>query len=63
MVVWEDPILVYTYVRPDEFVSLLSELRTFLHRMGLETNQGEIAFEFDGSFYRIVSFDVAITGG
>ena len=28
-----------------------------LHRMGRETNQGEIAFEFDGRFYRIRDFD------
>jgi hypothetical protein len=35
----------------------LPRLREFLHRMGRETNQGEIAFEFDGRFYRIRTFD------
>jgi len=25
--------------------------------MGRETNQGEVAFEFDGWFYRITEFD------
>jgi len=27
--------------------------------MGRETNQGEVAFEFDGRFYRIRQFDPA----
>jgi hypothetical protein len=37
----------------------LPELRSFLHRMGRETRQGEVAFEFDGRFYRIRGFDEA----
>ncbi|HZU37332.1 MAG TPA: hypothetical protein VFA18_15520 [Gemmataceae bacterium] len=40
-------------------VGSLPRLREFLHRMGRETNQGEIAFEFDGRFYRIRNFDAA----
>jgi len=56
-IVWEEPILVYTYVRPDEFEELLPELRSFLHRLGRETSQGEVACEFDGHFYRITNFD------
>jgi len=30
-----------------------------LHRLGRETQQGEVAVEFDGRFYRITSFDDA----
>jgi hypothetical protein len=56
-IVWEEPILVYTYIRPDEFEELLPELRSFLHRLGRETNQGEVAAEFDGTFFRIMNFD------
>jgi hypothetical protein len=62
-IVWEEPILVYTYVKPDEFLALLPELKSFLHRMGRETNQGEIAVEFDGAFYRIGNFEFETVGG
>jgi hypothetical protein len=56
-IVWESPILVYTYVKPDLFEKHLPELRQFLHRLGRETNQGEVALEFDGDFYRINKYD------
>lgn len=55
--VWENPVVVYSYIRSNDFISKLSQLREFLHRMGRETNQGEIAFEFDRVFYRIRNFD------
>jgi len=56
-IVWESPILVYTFIRPDEFRLVLPALRRFLHSLGRDTEQGEVAFEFDGRFYRISSFD------
>jgi len=55
--VWENPVVVYTYIKPDEFIAYLPRLREFLHRMGRECNQGEVAFEFDKRFYRIRNFD------
>ena len=58
-IVWESPILIYTYVKPDLFEQHLPELRRFLHRLGRETNQGEVALEFDGDFYRIDRYDPA----
>lgn len=58
-IVWENPVLIYTFIRPAEFRKLLPELRAFLHKLGRETRQGEIAFEFDGRFYRITKFDAA----
>jgi hypothetical protein len=58
-IVWEDPVVVYAFIRPDEFIANLPRIRELLHRMGRETNQGEIAFEFDGRFYRIRQFDPA----
>ena len=62
-IIWENPVVVYSFVRPDQFLSGLPRLREFLHRLGRETNQGEIAFEFDGRFYRIRNFDAAETKG
>ena len=55
--IWENPVVVYSFIRPDEFASNLPRIREFLHRMGRETNQGEIAIEFDGRFSRIRQFD------
>lgn len=56
-IVWEAPVVVYTFIRPDRFVKRLPALREFLHRLGRETEQGEVVVEFDGSFYRITRFD------
>ena len=55
--VWEDPVVVYSFLRPEAFFADLPAVREFLHRMGRETDQGEIAVELDGRFYRITSFD------
>ena len=57
VVVWENPVVVYSYIRPEEFVRNLPRIREFLHRMGRVTRQGEVAFEFDDSFYRVRKFD------
>ena len=56
-VIREHPVVVYSYVVPEPFLSGLSRIREFLHRMGRETNQGEVVVEYDGSFYRIRTFD------
>jgi hypothetical protein len=58
-IVWENPVIVYSFVRPDAFLKGLPRLREFLHRLGRETNQGEIAFEFGDYFFRIRTFDPA----
>ena len=58
-IVWENPVVVYSFILPDEFIGNLPRIREFLHRMGRQTNQGEIAFEYDGRFYRIRKFDSA----
>ena len=44
---------------PGPFLEELPRLRRFLHRLGRDTNQGEVAVEFDGRFYRITKFDAA----
>ncbi len=57
-IILEHPVVVYSYVTdPDAFARQLPRVRSFLHRMGRETDQGEIAFEFDDHFYRIRQFD------
>ena len=56
-IILENPVVIYTYVKPKEFVEKLPLLREFLHRMGRETGQGEVAVEFDGRFYRISNYD------
>jgi hypothetical protein len=59
-IILEHPVVVYSFVeRPEVFLQQLPCLRDFLHRMGRETNQGEVAFEFEGCFYRIRQFDSA----
>ena len=61
-IIWERPVVVYTYIKPEPFLARLPELRMFLHRLGRDTNQGEIAVEFDGAFYRITTFDSEVEG-
>jgi hypothetical protein len=58
-IVWENPVVVYSFIRTDEFIANLPRIREFLHRMGRETDQGEVAFEFDGRFYRMRKYDPA----
>lgn len=53
-IVWEEPVVVYTYVKSESFLDNLPRLRELVHRMGRETDQGEVVVEFDGRFYRIV---------
>lgn len=53
----EKVVLVYTFIDPDRFVAALPALRTFLHRLGRETDQGEIVFEFEDRLFRIRTYD------
>jgi hypothetical protein len=55
---WEKTTIVFTYIQPDKFEKNLPLLRNFLHSFGRETNQGEVAFEFDGQFFRISDYDL-----
>ena len=50
----EEPVLVYSYIDPDQFEARVSELVDLVHRMGRETRQGEMAIEFDGVLYRLI---------
>ncbi len=57
LIVWEQPIIVYTFIREKQFLENLGKLREFLHRLGRETDQGEVAIEFNNEFYRITQYD------
>ncbi len=62
-VILEEPVIVYSYIKSEPFLKNLPRIREFLHRMGRETDQGEIAFEFDGRFFRIRHYDAAANEG
>ena len=53
----ENTTLIYTFIDPDRLVENMGRLRKFLHNYGRETNQGEVAAEFDGKFYKIRAYD------
>jgi hypothetical protein len=55
-IVWERPVILYTYVKPDIFLAKLPALRELVHRMGRETRQGEVVVEFDRQLFRIREF-------
>jgi hypothetical protein len=59
VIIWENPVVVYSQIKPEPFVANLARVRSYLHRMGRETNQGEVVFEFGDRFYRIRKFDPA----
>jgi hypothetical protein len=57
MTVWEHPVVVYSFLRGDGFFANIARVRAFLHRMGRETSQGEVAVEFEGQFFLIREYD------
>ena len=54
----EEPVVIYSYIEPETFALRLGELRDFIQRLGAETDQGQMAFEFDGEFY-LIDFPVS----
>lgn len=59
-IMWDKPVLIYTFIKTELFRQSLPLLRAFLHALGKQTDQGEVVFEFDGRFYRITEFDASI---
>ena len=53
----EQPIVIYVYVVPEQFLAHSAALVAFIKRLGRETNQGAVAIEFDGQFYFIENFE------
>lgn len=56
-IIREKTTYIFTGIKADRFESNLNSLRSFLHRYGKNTQQGEVFFEFDGEFYRILNYD------
>lgn len=54
-------MVVYTYIKPDRFITHLAKLREFLHRFGREKNQEVVVVELSGHegswFSRIKQYD------
>jgi hypothetical protein len=56
-----EPVIVYTYIKPERLLAQLEALREFLHRFGRETNQEIVVAELSGAegswFFRIRAYD------
>ena len=56
--VFDDTTIVFSYVAPKDLTAeTLRELRSFLHCLGRETNQGEMGLVLDGHYIGIMTFD------
>lgn len=56
--VFDDTTIVFSYIAPSELTKkALQGLREFLHRMGRETNQGEVGLVMDGHYIAITQFE------
>lgn len=49
----EKTVMIYTSINADRFMVHAKALKSFLHRFGKETDQGEVIFDFDGTVYKI----------
>lgn len=49
----EEPVLVYTFIEPHNFAKRMSEIKDLMHEIGKKTRQGQMAFEFNQTFYLI----------
>jgi hypothetical protein len=49
----EEPVLVYTFIEPEEFARRMNEVVRLVHDIGKETRQGQMAIEFNQTFYLI----------
>jgi hypothetical protein len=56
--VFDDTTIVFSYVAPNDLTNeSLRDLRAFLHRLGRETNQGEMGLVLDGHYIGMTTFD------
>ena len=55
----EEPIVVYSYVRPDLLIEKIDDLVGLVRRLGRETNQGAVGLEFGGTFFTVEKFEDA----
>jgi hypothetical protein len=56
--VFDDTTIVFSYVAPRDLTdAALAELRSFLHRLGREANQGEVGLVLEGHYIGITEFE------
>ena len=56
--VFDDTTIIFSYIAPKDLTNeCLHELRAFLHRLGRETNQGEMGLVLDGHYIGMTTFD------
>ncbi len=54
----DEPTVVTCYAAPEDITDeALGRVRSFLHRLGREANQGEVGIVFDGAYYGITEYD------
>ncbi|MEW6368851.1 MAG: hypothetical protein AB1714_29835 [Acidobacteriota bacterium] len=57
--VFDDTVLVTSYADPMALTDeVFAELRRFVHRLGRESNQGEVGIVVGGEYYGIKDFDL-----
>lgn len=49
----EEPVLVYSFIEPVAFEERLTEVKELIWDIGEQTDQGQMAFEYDGTFYLV----------
>lgn len=49
----EEPVLVYTYIDEGEFARRIGEVARLVREIGEDTQQGQMAIEFNQTFYLI----------
>ncbi len=54
----EEPVIIFCLANPEDVTDVAAkELRKFLHRLGRETNQGEVGVVIEGTYFGITDFD------
>ncbi|MBE7413293.1 MAG: hypothetical protein HS129_14740 [Leptospiraceae bacterium] len=56
-IIWDNTIILYSYIKAEDLIQNITNLKKFLLRLERETNQGEVACQFDGVFYKIIDYD------
>lgn len=53
--VLEEPVIVYAYIKPEPFARRIGELVALVNEIARETNQGQMAIEFNQTMFLIDS--------
>ncbi len=56
--VYEPIVMVTSFVPIDELMNHMGQLKTFLHRLGREANQGEVGIVVGGCYHGITTFAI-----